>query len=499
MLNHSNHRSGRVLALVAFLVASFVAGRSLADFKTLGQRLPAGCNVVVAVNVAKLLDSPYAKQHQWAENMAEKWQTRPLMVPPGVSEVLMGADLDEKTLDPNWQVCLMDMAQMPSLDSLAQAHHGYIDRVWDKNAIASPQNVYFIQFDDKTLASATPASRQTIAKWIRQPVASDGNLKSSYLKTVIMGLREDTGVTMALDLEGAIAVPRARAFLDLSDAPELKGKDLDAIARMFGQLNGIALNISVDQDITAKAMASFDSDTAVLGPVAKPLTIEILKHCGMRLPDVDDWKFSASGKTVAMEGKLSEDSLRMLLSLVQSPIPAPVGTQSMANGNQGSNAAPLDPGVASQRYYKFICQILDNLSAKSSLSETSTWFKNSARRIEQAPIMNVDPDLVNWGATVTQKLKEVAAVAAVGYTTTTARNAGLQTSAVDNGSYYYDANGEFKSKVGAEAEANRQQRRQASQEQKAQAQQQGLQVLADIPASRAKIRVEMTNKYKMEF
>jgi len=33
-------------------------------------------NVVVAVNVAKLLDSPYAKQHQWAENMAEKWQTR---------------------------------------------------------------------------------------------------------------------------------------------------------------------------------------------------------------------------------------------------------------------------------------------------------------------------------------------------------------------------------------------------------------------------------------
>src|SRR5690242_19869286 len=159
MLNHPNHRSGRVLALVAFLMASFVAGRSLADFKTLGQRLPAGCNVVVAVNVAKLLDSPYAKQHQWAENMAEKWQTRPLMVPPGVSEVLMGADLDEKTLDPNWQVCLMDMAQMPSLDSLAQAHHGYIDRVWDKNAIASPQNVYFIQFDDKTLASATPARR----------------------------------------------------------------------------------------------------------------------------------------------------------------------------------------------------------------------------------------------------------------------------------------------------------------------------------------------------
>jgi hypothetical protein len=215
---------------------------------------------------------------------------------------------------------------------------------------------------------------------------------------------------------------------------------------------------------------------------------------------VDDWKFTTSGKTITMEGKLSEDSLRMLLSLVQSPIPATGQSETMAN--QGQNAtpgAPLDPAVASQRYYKFICSILDNLSAKTSLSDTSTWFRNSARRIEQAPILNVDPALIDWGTMVTTRLKEVAAVAAVGQTQTNARTASAQTAAVDYGSYTYDANGKFHSQIAAQGEANRQQRRQAASEQKAQAQQQGMQILNELPASRAKIRAEMTQKYKIEF
>jgi len=485
------------LSSIAVAVVAMFTWSALADFQTLARRLPASTNVVVAVNVAKLLSSPYGQQHQWAENMAEKWQTRPLMVPPGVSRLVLGADLDEKTLDPTWQVCLMEMLQMPSLDSLAQAHRGYVDRVWDKDAIVSSQNAYFIPLDEKTLASITPASRQAIAKWVRQPVTADGILTSKYLKTVNMGLSDDTDVMMAIDLEGAFAVPNVRRWLGTSEIPELAGKNLDGIAQMFGEINGIALNVKVGQDITAQATALFDRDRAVLAPVAKPLMIAILKHVGMRLADMDEWKFEGSGKTVTMGGKLSEESLRMLLGLVQSPIPAQ-GTPSMAD-QTGKSAAPQDPGVASQKYYKFICMILDNLSAKSSLSETSQWFKNAAKRIEQAPILNVDPALVEWGGMVTTKLKEVAAVAAVGYTQTTAEGAALQSGVVDTGAYTYDANGNFHSKIPAEAEAIRQQRRQASQQQKATAQQQGLKILEEIPASRAKVRAEMTAKYKIEF
>jgi hypothetical protein len=486
-------------SFVAIVIAALLTGPVRGDFQSLSKRLPADSNVLVAVNVEKLLASPYGQKHEWAANMAEKWQSRPLMVPPGVSRLLMGADLDPKTIDPNWQVCLMEMAQMPSLDSLAQAHRGYVDRVWDKNAIVSPQNAYFVPLDDKTLASLTPASRRAIAKWVREPVKPDGNLTSAYLKTIILGLNDDTDVMMALDLEGAFAVPSVRRWLGDSEIPELKGKDLDAIARLFGQFNGIMLNVKVGQDITAKAIASFNQDATTLNSVAKPIMIDILKFAGMRLQDVDDWKFTTSGKNVSMEGKLSEESLRLLLGLVQSPMPTQGASESMASQNPNDKTSALDPAVASQRYYKFICQILDNLSAKQSLSETSTWFRNSARRIEQAPILNVDPALVEWGAMVTSRLKEVSALTAVGQTSTSARNAGLQSSAVDYGAYTYDADGVFLSKISAEGEANRQQRRQAASEQKAQSQQQGLQILKDIPESRAKVRMEMTNKYKIEF
>jgi hypothetical protein len=483
---------------IALLCLALIAQSSFADYKSLAARLPAESNVIVAVDVTRLLNSPFGQQHQWADNMAQRWQERPLMVPPGVKQVVVGADLDTKSIDTTWQACIMEMAQMPSLDALVQAHKGYIDRVWDKNAVVSPQNAYFVPLDDHTLASLTPASRRGIAKWLREPVKPEGNLNSPYLKTVIMGLSPDNDVVMALDLDSVFAVPRARQWLEDSDIAELKGQDLDAIARLFGQAKGIGLNVKVDKDIMARATATFDGDTAPLANVAKPIMIGILKFAGMRLPDIDDWKFTTSGKTVSMEGKLSEESLRMLLSMVTTPVPTSGQGESMSNQQNASNAQ-ADPAVASQRYYKLICSTLDGLNAKASLSETSTWFKNAAKRIETAPILNVDPALLDWGAMVTTKLKEVAAVAAVGYTQTGARSASLQSSAVDNGSYYYDANGMFKSKIGEEAEANRQQRRQASAEQKAQAQQQGLQILADIPASRAKIRQEMTQKYKMEF
>ncbi|HTL29204.1 MAG TPA: hypothetical protein VL282_08285 [Tepidisphaeraceae bacterium] len=491
MLNRS-HR----IAIVAVVFTMLLADRSLGDFQSLAKKLPPETNVLVAINVAKILNSPYSKQQDWAGNLAEKWQTRPLMVPPGVNRLVMGADLDPKTIDSTWQMCLMEMLQMPSMDSIAQAHRGYVDRVWDKNAIVSPQNAYFVPLDDKTLASLTPASRRTIAKWLRQP--ADGGMTSVYLKTVAMGLSDNTDITMALDLEGAFAVPAARKWLDDNEMPEFKGQNLDAIARQFGHINGLRLDVSIDNDINARGTVSFDQDAAVLGPVAKPLTIGILKYAGMALPDLDDWKFATSGKTVTMEGKLSEASLRNLLSLVQSPIPS-TGTTDSTAANQTPAGQPLDPAVASQKYYKFICMILDNLSAKTSLADTSTWFKNSARRIEQAPILNVDPALVEWGAMVTTKLKEVAAMTAIGQTQTSARAASLQSSAVDYGAYTYDASGKFYSKVSAEGEANRQQRRQAASEQKAQAQQQGAQMLADIPSSRAKIRTEMTAKYKIEF
>jgi hypothetical protein len=258
--------------------------------------------------------------------------------------------------------------------------------------------------------------------------------------------------------------------------------------------------------MTARGVVQFGQDASHLRKAAKALMLEVLNVAGMRHPDIEKWTFTAAGNEVSMEGELSDEGLRMLLGVVQSPMPASspavAGARPPKGGVKPAKAAPpADPAVASQRYYKSVTTILDGLEQGTSLSQTSTWFRNSARRIDTLPILNVDPELVQWAAAASTKLKQVAGVASVGQLQVSASVAGAQAGYRPYGTYDYDDNGDYRANRAnrAEAEANRQQRRHAALEKRAQAQAAGLQILNELVDARAKVRADMTAKYKVEF
>ena len=68
-----------------------------------------------------------------------------------------------------------------------------------------------------------------------------------------------------------------------------------------------------------------------------------------------------------------------------------------------------------------VCAILDNIQTGASAAETSTWIRGASKRIDQLPILNVDPMLVEWGGMVSARLKQAAAVGGVGQTQINAR------------------------------------------------------------------------------
>jgi hypothetical protein len=196
---------------------------------------------------------------------------------------------------------------------------------------------------------------------------------------------------------------------------------------------------------------------------------------------------------VTAQGKLSRPALRQLLGTVQTPIPARTGAEKAA----AQASKPLTPAAASQRYYKSICAMLDGLAQSASAAETATWARNAARRIDQLPILNVDPALLEWGALVGSKLKEAGGVMGVTQTQINARVASVGDT--DAGGYW-DSGGEYHSNYsGIEAENARKARRQAALEQKSQAQERALSILQPIAETRPKIRAEMTAKYNVEF
>ena len=484
------------VTVVALGLCSHVYG----NFKTLSQRLPATSNAIIAINVAKVLNTPYA-QKEWIPTSADAWANQPVMIPSGSTRLLMAADVRSDNMESLWEMSLIEMEKVPDLKLMAAKEGGHIDRLWDKDAVASPINAYFVPLDAKTLASITPANRSAIAKWVRTPTTRpEGNVTSDYLQRVLVGLNDNTDIVMAFDLEGAFGVPRIRRWLDEADIKEIKDNQLDEIARTLGTMKGITLVMTVAQDVTARATVEFDRDAASLADCAKPVMLGVLSAAGMRIDDVEQWKFTAAGKQVTMDGKLSTPSLRKLLGIVQSPIPAVTAGSDKPGGDgavAASGSVPSDPAQASQRYFKVISANLDNLKMANSPAEAAQFARATSKRIDQLPILNVDPELVKWGSMVSLKLKQVGAGMAMTQTQVNSRVAGVADPAY---STYTDNEGFSQSTVNTvDAENAKRQRRQVALEQRAQAQEQAIQILTQIAESRPAIRAAMVEKYKVEF
>ena len=483
----------RIAALMLGVCGAAAAAR--ANFRTLAERVPDSANAVVAVNVEKVLATPFAKA-EWTPNTPESWAKQPMMIPPGSKRILMVSDVRTDTMEPYWEMSLMEMAKVPPLKALAAADGGNIDRVWDKDAVCSPINAYFVPLDGTTLASITPANRSAIAKWVRSAATRPSDVKSDYVKNVLARLSDaNTDIVMAMDLEGAFGVPRIRRWLDDNDIKEVKEADRESTARTLGTMKGITLTAMVGQDVNGRLVVDFDGDASKLNASAKPILLGVLRSAGMRIEDLNDWNFSAAGKQVTAQGKLSSPSLRNLLSIVSSPIPAAT-IEEKPQGGQAANAADA-AAAASQRYFKTITGFLDSFSAQNSAADGAKWARSISKRIDQLPILNVDPALVQWGSAVSLKLKQVGAGMVTAQTAINSRVAGVADPAYIS---YTDNEGFSGTDIDRAATENaKQQRRQAALEQRAQAQEQATSILSEIAQTRPAIRAAMVEKYKVEF
>ena len=89
--------------------------------------------------------------------------------------------------------------------------------------------------------------------------------------------------------------------------------------------------------------------------------------------------------------------------------------------------------LASQQYFKSVTGLLDDLTGKRKSDEFVTWgqvglwFEKYAARIDQLPILHVDPDLLDWGSNVSAQLRQAESAmkgigAQTGYRLATAPN-----------------------------------------------------------------------------
>ena len=108
------------ISLLSILVLSETCRAS--DFNELIEKAPQGANAVMAVDVTKTLETPFAKMNGWDKAIHEGSADRPLYLPPEADKLVAAAQIDiTRDLNRSWEVSLFGLLESMPLGLVARA------------------------------------------------------------------------------------------------------------------------------------------------------------------------------------------------------------------------------------------------------------------------------------------------------------------------------------------------------------------------------------------
>jgi hypothetical protein len=502
-------RINRVIQTSVFAaVFCCVLSTAQADDAKLLSLIPPGANAIAIIDVDKIINSPMGTKEHWKDKLKDAYAAKPLVVPPSASRIVLASLINPSTMQPAWEVSLIELKSAPSMKKIAGAEGGFVDTIAEKQAAYSPINAYFIRLDTNLLGTVAPANRQFAARWARRAPSQGDNL-TPYLQTATASMDAKTGYLFAMDLEDAASSRKVRGRIEAGDFESLADKTASAekIAALVASIRGVSLRVSIGDEIIGSGVIEFGHPTAVLADSAKPVLLEVLAGFGAAIDGLDSWKVTADGNNLKLHGKLPVEGLQQLLSIVDPPSPLPTADSDddkpeSAKADKDAKKSDAAVAAASQKYYTTIAKILDNTGKKirnaTSMTAGAKWVAGDSRRIARLPIVNVDPDLVNWGNQVSSQLNDLASAVGVGGLQARSQAVGIQDANV-SGTYSEGLETQSDPNDRINQQNVKRQRAAATAAQKAQTAQAATKILSDIEGSRSQIRAAMVKKYSVNF
>jgi hypothetical protein len=142
----------------------------------------------------------------------------------------------------------------------------------------------------------------------------------------------------------------------------------------------------------------------------KNTLLEYLRDVGAAFDELDEARVTARGRTVVLSTPISDQGLRRIFSLVTAPNPAAPLAQETTPPAVADARRSLN---TSKRYLNAIGTLIDDLSNRAARSKnytrTAVWHDSNAKQIEALSIRDVHPELTDFGRTVSQRLRAIAA------------------------------------------------------------------------------------------
>jgi hypothetical protein len=394
----------RTLILLTLGIATvWPVGRASADdLAELLKRVPGDMNTVAVINVREINKSPRAVKENWKENHETEYLAGAMAVPSWVSVVVVGADLHPGALAASRSLILIPIENAANSETIARRENGVVQTVNDLTLVLSPRRGYFGFPAPGIIGISDTLPRQDFARWVRSAKKPDGPAVSRYLQDAVAA-HKDAHIMIALDLADLLDPAAVRAGLQRSGETP-RESSVDSLVNVFSAARGLVFTARIDQATKTELRFEFAVPMADFAAAAKRLWPKALDAAGLDIPEWKSAEPRADGKSLVVSAELSDTSLRRLLSIVATPSH---GLEAEPRIPTPKEAAALS---ASVRYYRAVNSALDDLRAQGDAKgknyvRSAAFFDTYAAKIEKLSLTDVDPLLVQYGASVAAKLR----------------------------------------------------------------------------------------------
>lgn len=490
----------RLLVLKSvILLAGLCVSNAHGQFAGLTTRIPSGANAIVVLDVDKIQKSPLAQKENWREQRENAAAAGLTVLPATADYFIMAANLDLDFMQSKWEVSLSKVRTEPSMPQLAARFGGSVDEVASRPAALLPDDSYIVKFNPSMVGSMRPGNRQSVARWLRQTSVSSDKRLSPYLKNAVEFAEGGTPIIVALDMSDQISADEIRARAGEMKSLENTNIDIDQLADAAASIQGVMLGITIKDRIRGSIRVDFDKDVTFLKDVAKPLLLEVLANRSAMISEFEDWDLKVTGKRIQITGDLYQSGMRRIMSILD----APPALNRPAYTSPGEQTEENLQQLSSQQYFKMVGGLVDDLQGKKkqTMGQVGIWCGRYARKIDELPMLNVDERLLDYGAFVSDALREAEAVlrGVGGKSRVRQLNAPAQYRSVGRwgsdgwmGTRYY---GGWVESPRLEA----QNRTRIRTEERVQGASSVRDITREVNEATAQVRREMTQKYKVEF
>ena len=179
-------------------------------------------------------------------------------------------------------------------------------------------------------------------------------------------------------------------------------------------VRGVRFEATVNETTQASLSLDFSTQVGSSAKLLQPFLLQAINDQGLHLDEFEQCDAAVRGSSLVVSlGGLSDESLRRVMSLILTDDPERPAQRQAASSARTAASAPDPAARASKRYLETVNRIIDDLEKAgrraTSYSRTATWHDNFAAKIDKLPTADVDPQLLDYGESISSKLRALAA------------------------------------------------------------------------------------------